>query len=293
MLSKTKLWIYAARPKTLFIGASPIFIGTCMAIKESYFDLATFLWTLLGALMIQIGTNYSNDYFDFLKGADTCNRKGLKKVLPQGLITPKAMKLAFIFCFSIAALCSYVLMQRGGVLLIIVGAICILFSILYTAPPFPLAYLGLGDIFVLVFYGPVATCCCYYLQTLHFSYEVLLASLAPGLLGLGPLNINNLRDYHEDLAAGKKTLIVRFGTTFGKIHFLLALLACFFIPPLLVLYTKTHLLCLAASVSLLTAIPLVKTAFFYRDESELNAVFIKTAKLIPIYTLLFCLGYLI
>lgn len=293
MLSKVKLWIYAARPKTLFIGAAPILIGTCMAIKEKHFDFAIFLWTLLGALMIQVGTNYSNDYFDFLKGADKKNRKGLKKVLPQGLITPKEMKIAFIFCFSITALCTFVLMQRGGLILLLVGALCILFSILYTAPPFPLAYFGLGDLFVLVFYGPVATLFCYYLQTLHFSYEVLLASLAPGLLGLGPLNINNLRDHDEDLAVGKKTLVVRFGIIFGKIHFLLALLACFFIPPLLVFQTKAHFLCLGASLSLLRAIPLIKTVFSYKDEDALNAVFVKTAKLIPIYTVLFCLGWLV
>jgi 1,4-dihydroxy-2-naphthoate polyprenyltransferase len=293
MISKMKLWVYAARPKTLFIGVSPILIGTCMAIKEKHFNLSIFLWTLLGALMIQIGTNYCNDYFDFLKGADQQNRKGLKKVLPLGLITPQAMKIAFILCFSFAAICTFVLMQRGGLILLLVGAICILFSILYTAPPFPLAYLGLGDLFVLVFYGPVATLFCYYLQTLHFSYPVFLASLAPGLLGLGPLNINNLRDHDEDIAAGKKTLVVRFGVLFGKIHFLLVLLACFCVPPLLVFYTKAHFFCLLGSLALLKAIPLIKSVFTYEDPAELNSIFIKTAKLIPLYTLLFCLGYLI
>ena len=195
--------------------------------------------------------------------------------------------------FSIAALCTLVLMQRGGPILLLVGAACILFSLLYTAPPFPLAYLGLGDLFVLLFYGPIATLFCYYLQTLHFSYVVFLASLAPGLLGLILLNINNLRDHDEDIMVGKKTLVVRFGIAFGKIHVLLALLCCFFIPPLLVFCTKNHFFSLAASLSLLRALPLTKTILTYQDASELNPIFVKAAKLIPIYTLLFCLGWVI
>lgn len=291
MLNQIKLWTYAARPKTLFVGIAPIIIGTAMALPV--FDLPTFLWILFGTLAIQIGTNYCNDYFDFLKGADTIHRKGPKKLLQQKLLTPKSMKIAFISCFICAALCSYILAQRGGIMLLAVGAICIIFSILYTSPPFPLAYLGLGDLFVLIFYGPVATLFCYYLQTLHFSYTVLIASLAPGLLGVSILTINNLRDYTEDKAAHKHTLVVRFGITYGKIHYLTSLVLCSLIPPALVLYTHAHLVSLIASLSLLLALPAIKTVFNYTDPNELNPVFIQTARIIPLYTFLFSLGWLL
>ncbi len=288
-----RLWIHAARPKTLFIGAAPILIGTVMALKKGAFHPLIFLWTILGALFIQIGTNYSNDYFDFLKGADTASRKGPYKVLQQGLISPQAMKLAFILCFTAASLCSLILAFHAGPILLVVGALCVTFSILYTAPPFPLAYLGLGDVFVLIFYGPVATICCYYLQTLHISTEVIIASFIPGLLGLGPLTLNNLRDYKEDALISKKTLVVRFGMLSGKIQYLVSLCLVFCIPFLLVFYTHTHLFSLSASLSTLLAIPLIKTVFQTDSPLILQTVFIKTAKLVPLYTLLFCIGYLI
>jgi 1,4-dihydroxy-2-naphthoate octaprenyltransferase len=126
---------------------------------------------------------------------------------------------------------------------------------------------------------------------LHFSYEVLIASLAPGFLGLLPLNLNNLRDHDEDKAVNKKTLVVRFGISFGKLHFLLAWLGALAVPLFLVLYTHAHFLCLIASGFLLLAIPLIKAVFNYKDPKELNKVFGKTAALIPLYTALFCLGY--
>jgi 1,4-dihydroxy-2-naphthoate octaprenyltransferase len=288
-----RLWIHAARPKTLFIGAAPILIGTVMALKKSCFHPFVFLWTILGALFIQIGTNYSNDYFDFLKGADTASRKGPYKVLEQGLIQPRSMKVAFTFCFIGASLCSLILALHAGPLLLVVGALCITFSILYTAPPFPLAYLGLGDIFVLIFYGPVATICCYYLQALHISTEVVICSFIPGLLGLGPLTMNNLRDHKEDALVNKKTLVVRFGMLYGKLQYLLSLSFVFCIPLFLVWYTHAHLLCISASLSTLLAIPLIKSVFQTDDALVFQSVFIKTAKLVPLYTLLFCIGYLI
>lgn len=293
MLQAVKLWTYAARPKTLFIGASPILIAAAMALKEGSLHISTLFWTLLGALLIQIGTNYSNDYFDFLKGADTASRKGSKKVLQQGLTTPQAMKRAFILCFSGAALCSILLAQRGGSFLLLVGALCIALSILYTAPPLPLAYLGLGDLFVLVFYGPVATLCSYYLHTLHFSYEVLIASFAPGLLGVCVLNLNNLRDHDEDKAVSKNTLIVRFGALFGKLHYLAALLLCFCIPVILVFLTRSHYASLLASASLFATFPAIKTTFTYQKPDQLMSAFVQTARIVPIYTSLFSLGWLV
>ncbi|MBM3192034.1 MAG: 1,4-dihydroxy-2-naphthoate octaprenyltransferase [Chlamydiae bacterium] len=287
------LWVHAARPKTLFIGASPILIGTALGLKAGFFHPWIFLTSLVGALLIQIGTNYSNDYFDFLKGADTSARKGPYKVLQQGLVTPYAMKLAFILCFAGGFLCAFLLSLYAGPFFLVIGLVCILFSLLYTAPPFPLAYLGLGDLFVLIFYGPVATLSCYYLQTGHLSPEAAFASLLPGLLGLGPLTLNNLRDYEEDKRSSKKTLVVRFGRNYGRWQYLFSLGLLFFIPILLALYTRTHWLCLSCSLSTLFALPLIKTTFQTNDSLLLQKVFVKTAKIVPLYTALFCLGWLL
>ncbi|MCH9630616.1 MAG: 1,4-dihydroxy-2-naphthoate octaprenyltransferase [Chlamydiia bacterium] len=289
-MSSAKLWIYAARPKTLTIGLAPILIGTSLAIQAGSFNLLVFFWTLLGALMIQVGTNYSNDYFDYLKGADKESRKGTMKVLQSGLVSKKAMKTAFILCFSIAAIASIILTMRGGVILLVVGSICILFSLLYTAGPMPLAYLGLGDVFVLVFYGPVATIFTFYLQTLHFDAAAFIASFAPGLLGVAVITVNNLRDIAEDKLASKKTLPVRFGKKFAKIHYTVMIIATFFIPILYVFYTGAHYFCILASLVMLFAVPLIKHIFTYNDPKTLNATLASTAKLIVPYTLLFCLG---
>lgn len=291
MLLKTiKLFAYAARPKTLVIGASPILIGTTLSVKAGYFSLPIFLWTFLGALLIQIGTNYSNDYFDYLKGADTEERKGSKKLLEQKLVTPKAMKFAFIFCFALALVISLLLSLYGGLLLFGIGCICVLFSLLYTAGPYPLAYLGLGDLFVLVFYGPVATLFTYYLQTLSFSPLALLVSLAPGLFGVAILNVNNIRDYEEDKKVDKKTLVVRYGRLFGKIQYALSLSIAFCIPILYMQEIKGSYYLLLGSLLFVFSLPLMKTVFFFKDPASLNPVLAKTAKLLLLYTLVFCLG---
>lgn len=285
-----KLWIYAARPKTLTVGLSPILIGTSLAKQAGFFNLPVFFWTLLGAIMIQVGTNYSNDFFDFKKGADTEHRKGSLKVLQSNLISERAMKLAFILCFAIAGFATLILTKRGGMPLLIVGCLCIFFSLMYTAGPKPLAYLGLGDLFVLVFYGPIATIFTFYLQTLHFNIATLIASLAPGLLGVAVITVNNLRDIDEDKKALKKTLPVRFGKTFAKMHYTCMILLTFFVPIVFVLYTNANHFCLIASLVMLFSIPSVKHVFFYEDPRSLNATLGKTAKLIVPYTLFFCLG---
>lgn len=289
-MSGAKLWIYAARPKTLVVGLSPILIGTALAYAGGSFNLSYFLWTLLGAMMIQIGTNYSNDYYDFKKGADDQNRKGFKKVLEAGLTTEKAMRNAFLLCFFVAAVASLVLAMRGGLILVLIGAICITFSLLYTAGPMPLAYLGLGDVFVLIFYGPVATLFTYYLQTLCFDVSAFVASLAPGLLGVAVITVNNIRDIETDKKVSKKTLPVRFGKRFGQIHYTLMITLSFFVPLVYIAMTKSHFLCSLASLSLLLAIPLIKQIFSFKDPENLNLVLAKTAKLIVPYTLLFIIG---
>jgi 1,4-dihydroxy-2-naphthoate octaprenyltransferase len=287
------LWINAARPKTLCIGAAPILFGSLLALKRQQFDLTTFLLCLLGALSIQIGTNYCNDYYDFLYKADTLSRKGNQKVLSQGLLSPHAMKLAFIFAFFIAGLIAVFLIKRGGIVIVPIACMCIFFSIAYTAPPYPLAYLGLGDLFVLIFYGPVATLTCFYLHTRSFQWENLLIGFIPGILGLGPLIMNNLRDIHQDRIALKKTLIVRFGETFGKVYFLLTIFASLLATYLQSFFFDKNpyvfLTCIAY-IPLCKQLPLL---FSYQDKSELHHLFIASAKTVPLYIIMYGLSELV
>jgi 1,4-dihydroxy-2-naphthoate octaprenyltransferase len=285
--------MYATRPKTLCIGVAPIVFGSLLALKRQQFDLITFLLCLLGALSIQIGTNYCNDYYDFLYKADTLSRKGNQKVLSQGLVSPQAMKLAFIFAFLLAGFITAFLIKRGGIVIIPIACMCIFFSIAYTAPPYPLAYLGLGDIFVLIFYGPVATLTCYYLHTRSFQWENLLIGFIPGILGLGPLIMNNLRDLEEDKIVLKKTLIVRFGETFGKVYFLSTVFAS-----LLATYLHTFLFDknLYVLLTCIAYIPLCKqlpVLFSYKDKRELHHLFLASAKTVPLYILIYGLSELI
>ncbi len=293
MIEATKLWVHAARPKTLLISVSPVMIGTLMAIKFGEFSISICLWTLLAAISIQIGTNYSNDYFDFLKKADTSSRKGSFKILERKLVSPSQMKLAFIISYAIAATSSMFLIQQGGFIIFLTAIISVFFSILYTAGPFSLAYLGLADIFVFIFFGPIATMLTFYLQTLNFTSDVMIASVAPGLLSIAPLTINNLRDYNEDKMIGKKTLVVRFGTLYGKLQYLYITALSFCVPFALVIYSSKSVFLILASLSLLLSIPIIKTLFTYKDPKMLNPLLGKSTLILGIYSLLFSIFWLI
>lgn len=293
MLETAKLWVYAARPKTLLVSVSPVMIGSFMSLKFGDFSLAICFWTLLAAIAIQVGTNYSNDYFDFLKKADTCKRKGNYKLLERELVTPVQMKLAFTFAYGIAGLSTLFLIRQGGFVILLMAAVSIVFSILYTAGPFSLAYTGLADIFVFIFFGPIATILTFYLQTLNVTSDIVIASVAPGLLSIAPLTINNMRDYNEDKAVGKKTLIVRFGLLYGKLQYIYITTLSFCVPLALVIYSSKNICLITASLSLLLSLPLIKTMFTYKDPKELNPLLGKSTLILGIYSLLFSIFWLI
>lgn len=289
-MNRIQVWTHAARPKTLIAGISPAFIGVTLAISQGSFNLTTFLFTLLTGMCIQIGTNLTNDYFDFIKGADTKDRKGFMRVTQAGLVTPEAMKRAMIATFAIAALSGCYLIWQGGAMIALMLALYIALSVLYTAGPFPLAYLGLGDVFVLFLYGPAAVLITFYLQTGTLSTEALLAGLSPGALSMAILAVNNVRDIEEDRLAGKKTLPVRFGRTFGKCQFLFSIMLA--LVPILFFYSA-HPFSLLALLILLPALPLMRAMISNQDPRQLNQLFGKTGQLLWLFTLLFCIGWML
>ncbi len=232
--SKIQVWLEAARPKTLPASFSPVLLGCALTYRDGVFNLLPAVLCLLVALLAQIASNFANDYFDFKKGADGEDRLGPERAVASGWITPKDMLWGTFIALGLSCLCGCFLLFYGGWELIFVGiaiAICVL---AYSAGPFPLAYNGLGDVCVVLFYGIIPVCFTYYVQALSFSLLSFLLSLSLGLLSANILIVNNYRDYVQDKAARKRTTIVLFGRKFGVVaYFLNGVLALLIAFPLL------------------------------------------------------------
>ena len=282
-------WIESARPKTLIASVSPVLLGTVIALNAGAFRILVFLATLIFALCVQIGTNFANDYIDFLRGADTKERMGPRRIVQSGLVSVRTMRKATFGIFTLAGMLGLYLMHIGGWHIGALALLAILFGYLYTGGPYPLGYLGLGDLFVLIFFGPVATAGTTYLQTGTLSSIAIIAGFAPGLLSTAIIAMNNLRDIDQDRKADKKTLPVRFGKTFGKWETTLCLILPCLIPLYLFKLTHTHLLSLISVGCIGLAIPLIRALFM---DKELPPLFPKTGKILTLYTLLFTLGWI-
>lgn len=291
--AKLKIWIDAARPKTLWAAIAPVIIGTAMAYSDGKIHVIAAVISLLVATLIQIGTNLANDYFDFVHGVDTKDRLGPVRATEAGLISPNVMKRTFIIVFLLAFLLGLYLVLRAGWPIFIIGMLSILFGILYTSGPYPLGYHGFGDVFVLVFFGPVAVGGTYYVQALDITLPVLIAGISPGLISMALLTVNNLRDIKTDKQAGKKTLAVRFGELFTRMEYLIAILIACFVPLILILIDSEHPYSLAAVSVFLFALPSIKAVFFNEIDSELNKVLARTGKILLLYSLIFSLGWIV
>ncbi len=279
-------WILATRPKTLIAGISPVAFGASLAAAmKSPFSYLLLFSILLTALGIQITTNFANDYFDALKGADTSQRKGPLRVVSAALVSPQAMRRALALVTGATACLGMALVGRGGPLFAALLALSLLLAFLYTAGPFPLAYLGLGELFVFLFFGPVATAATTALLTHSWSLKVALWGLAPGSISTCILIINSLRDVDEDRAARKRTLVVRLGSPFGK-GLAIGMLALAWALPLVLAPSILRLL------PLLLLYPTGKLAQkIYRTQNlfAYNSLLAEAGRLLWLYTALFCL----
>jgi 1,4-dihydroxy-2-naphthoate octaprenyltransferase len=209
-----KHWLLAARPKTLSAAIVPVLMGMALAWPRA--DWFLFSCALIGAILIQIATNFINDALDFKKGTDTAERLGPIRVTQAGLIRPEIVMRAAFGCLFGAALCGIPLILRGGWPLLAIGVLSIAMAYAYTGGPYPLAYHGLGELFVILFFGLIAVGGTYYVLTLQWTGEALLAGLAAGSLATVLIVINNLRDVEGDRRSAKKTLAVRFGERFAR-----------------------------------------------------------------------------
>ncbi|SME93618.1 1,4-dihydroxy-2-naphthoate polyprenyltransferase [Desulfovibrio gilichinskyi] len=288
---KTNLysWILAIRPKTLPAAICPVLVASALAFQAESFQWLPALLCLLFALLIQIGTNFANDYYDFIKGADTEERQGPKRMTASGLISLKRMKLMTAVIFFLAFMVGVGLLPFGGWWLLAVGILSILLGYGYTGGPFPLAYLGLGEIFVMIFFGWVAVGCTYMVQAGGFNAIVLLAGTAVGALSTNLLVVNNHRDVETDIKANKRTLAVRFGRVFSaleyRVWFAIALLCTLIMAVLLKsFWMLLPLAVLPLGIKLCKMIGLPQTGPVY------IRMLGKTAAILVLYCLLMSVG---
>jgi 1,4-dihydroxy-2-naphthoate octaprenyltransferase len=210
-------WLIAARPKTLAASVTPVLVGTALAFQSMRtMHWPPFVFALFSAVFIQVGTNYVNDALDFKKGADTHTRLGPLRVTQAGLLSAEAVLRGAYVCFGLAALCGIPLILRGGWPIAAIGIASIVAAYAYTGGPYPLAYHGLGEVFVMIFFGLVAVCGSFYLQRLTLDTTAWIGGFAVGSLAVVILAINNLRDIDNDRASSKRTLAARFGPVFAR-----------------------------------------------------------------------------
>lgn len=292
-MPSAKIWMMAARPKTLAAAVAPVLLGTAMAVEAGTFHAPAAVLALLGAILIQVGVNFHNDYADFVKGADTAERVGPTRVTQAGYATPEAMRRATTVVFALAVLAGVYLIVRGGWPVLLIGAVSIASAVLYTAGPWALSDTGLADGFVLVFFGPVAVGGTYYVQALGVSWPVLVAGLGPGLLAEGILLVNNIRDVDGDRQAGKKTLPVRWGRRFGVRLYVACVGGAALLPVVLYGATGAHPWAMVAVVVLPLAIPIVRRLARTTDPVRLNPLLGATGRLLVLYSLLFAVGWIV
>lgn len=213
-------WVNAARPKTLSAGIVPVLVASALAAHDGAFRPLIFLAAMLGCIFIQVATNYINDGADFLRGADTHERLGPPRMAQMGVLSPKSLFIAAGICFFLALLCGTYLILQAGWPILAIGLVSIVCAIAYTAGPLPLAYLGLGDAFVLIFFGFVAVLGTYFSHTRNFGGEAsALIALIVGFQGMSLICVNNTRDIPTDKKVGKKTMAVRMGRRASNFYY--------------------------------------------------------------------------
>lgn len=222
--STFRIWYLAARPWTLPASLAPIIVGSAVAWHEGGFHALTALMALLTALLLQIAANFANDAIDFKRGTDTEERVGPTRITSAGYVSYEGVMRATAIALGLAVLTGLYLVVRGGWPFLLLGLFAVIAAVAYTGGPFPISYLGLGEIFVFLFFGLIAVTGTAYLQTGEVTALSLWSSLIPGALIVGILIVNNYRDLEGDRVAGKRTVAVRIGPEKTRIEYALMLI---------------------------------------------------------------------
>jgi 1,4-dihydroxy-2-naphthoate polyprenyltransferase len=302
-VSRPRAWLMAARPQTLPAAAAPVIVGSGLAVHDGVFAPLPALAALVGAALIQVGTNFANDYYDAIKGADTDERQGFTRVTQSGLIDAGEVRRAMVATFALAILVGTYLVYVGGVPILVIGLASVASGIAYTGGPYPFGYRGLGDLFVFVFFGLVAVTGTYYVQAAALlaepfplwipdgtvTVEALLASLPIAGISTAILVVNNVRDLETDRKAGKRTLAVILGYRRSRIEYAALLALAYLVPPALLLsgFGASVLLPL---LTLPYAASVARTVATRTSGEALNPALERTGKLLAAYAVLFATG---
>lgn len=282
-------WWLAARPKTLAAGLAPVLVGTAIAHTQGGIAWGPAIACMLGSLLIQVATNLANDYFDHKQGADTEDRLGPARAVQQGWITPKAMLNATVLVLILALCVGLYLISVGGWPIAVIGVTSLICAVAYTGGPMPLAYVGLGDIFVLAFFGLAAVVGTTWVQTLSAPPAAWIGGLSIGLLATAILVVNNLRDRKTDELANKRTLAVRLGATAARWEHTLTITLAYVAVGLGVLTNLVPASWLLVALSLPIAVIEIR-AIWKKDGADLNPHLGGAARLEMVFGFLLVIG---
>lgn len=293
-VSSLRAWALAARPHTLMIGVNPVLVGCAMAWAESgRIDVVLMLLSMLGALLLQTGTNLDNDVSDFQRGTDRAGRLGLPRATALGLLTPRQVRWASRGCFALATVFGLMLAWRGGWPILIAGVASALAAMAYSGGPRPISYTPFGDFVVFFFFGLVAVGGTYYLQTLSLTPGVLVAATMVGLPATAVLVVNNYRDLDPDTQVGKRTLAVCLGRAFTRWEYAVLMLAPFALLGALARLTPLSATLLIPLLALPMAAALVRRFWRETPGPAFNALLARTAKFQVLFSVLLCAGILL
>jgi 1,4-dihydroxy-2-naphthoate octaprenyltransferase len=278
------------RTRTLPAAAAPVLVGTALATLRGVARPLPALAALVGALLIQVATNLANDYYDFVRGADTAERVGPTRVTQAGLLTPRAVWWGMAAALSAAFVVGVYLALVGGWPVVAIGVASLACAVLYTAGPYPLAYHGLGDVFVFAFFGLIAVAGTYYVQALTFPAEAWWAGAGAGAFSTALLVVNNLRDRETDARAGKRTLAVRLGRRGTQVEYTLLLAVAAFVPAVGIARLGWPAASGAAWIGVLAALPALARVWTFERAAELLPALGQTARGLLVWAVGLSLG---
>jgi 1,4-dihydroxy-2-naphthoate octaprenyltransferase len=284
--------------------AAPIVVGVGLAVHDGVVALLPALAAFVGAALIQIGTNFANDYYDAVQGADTEAREGFTRVTQAGLIEPGRVKRATYLTFAAAVAVGGYLVYVGGLPILVIGLLSVVSGLAYTGGPFPLGYHGLGDLFVFLFFGVIAVTGTYYVQAAAVLADPLtttipagtltpaavVASLPVAAISTNILVVNNIRDREEDVTTGKRTLAVRLGYRASRLQYSGLLALAYLVPLWFWLATAVGPTVLLPLLTLPLAVGVARTVWTETSGRALNPALETTGKLLALYALLFGIG---
>jgi 1,4-dihydroxy-2-naphthoate polyprenyltransferase len=291
--SMVRIWLMAARPKTLPVGLAPVLVGTALAGTADVFHPLRFVATLIGALLIQVGANLSNDYSDARRGADAEDRLGPVRVTAGGLVPPRQVLIATYVTFALAVLVGIYLVAVAGWELLLVGGASIVAGVLYTGGPRPYGYEGFGELFVFLFFGIVAVAGSFFVQAETLVWEAYALAVPVGLLAAAVLVVNNVRDIDTDRRAGKRTLAVRLGRERTRGLFAGMVYGAYLLTPITWLFGPLDAWVLVPLLSLPLAAPIVRIVRTHVDGPSLNAALAQTGRLELVFCVLLSAGLLL